>query len=86
MARLLLDNLEDDLTLKLAQRAAEHERSVEDEVRAILRAEVGPGDTASKPGLGTRIAALFAEANPDGFEFESDQLRSDRLRRFHLDE
>ena len=41
MAHLLLDNLEDDLTLKLAQRAAEHERSVEDEAREILRAAVG---------------------------------------------
>ena len=86
MARLLLDNLEDDLTAKLAARAAEHEHSVEDEAREILRAEVGLSDPPSKPGLGTRIAAIFAEANPDGFEFDRDLLRPNLHRRSHPDE
>ena len=76
MAHLLLENLEDDLAVKLAERAAKHRRSVEEEAREILRAEVEPGDPLSEPGLGTRIATIFAEANPEGLEFHTDDIRS----------
>lgn len=57
MAQLLVRNLDDDIKARLRVRAAEHGRSMEEEVRVILKeaVEAGPG----KPGLGTEIAALF---------------------------
>ena len=97
MARLLLDNLEDDLTLKLAQRAAEHERSVEDEARDILRAAVGggakaePGSDAQRdqaqqaPGLGTQIATLFASVDHEGEDFVIEELRGGPPRTVRFD-
>jgi plasmid stability protein len=54
----LVRNLDDDVKAKLRVRAAEHGRSMEEEVRAILRhAVASPGQ--SSDGLGTEIAALF---------------------------
>jgi antitoxin FitA len=40
MASITVRNLEDDLKKKLRMRAAEHGRSMEDEVRNILRASL----------------------------------------------
>ncbi len=60
MAQLIVRNLEDDIKARLVDRARRHGRSMEDEVRDILRSAVAR-DIASdeKAGLGTRIAALF---------------------------
>jgi plasmid stability protein len=52
-------NLEDDVKARLRVLAAEHGRSMEEEVRAILRAAVRPPLRPSG-GLGTEIAALFS--------------------------
>ena len=41
MASLTIRNLEDDLKLRLRIRAAQHGRSMEEEVRDILRQVVG---------------------------------------------
>jgi plasmid stability protein len=59
MAQLLVRNLDDGVKARLRVRAAEHGRSMEEEVRVILREAV----TAARPktGLGTEIAALFKE-------------------------
>lgn len=58
MAQVLVRNLEEDVKRRLKRRAERHGRSMEDEVRHILRsvalAEEGPGT-----GLGSRIAARF---------------------------
>ncbi len=55
MAQLLVRNLDDDVKAKLRVRAAEHGRSMEEEVRAILRQAVE--DRQQPPrGLGTEIA------------------------------
>jgi len=58
VAQLLVRNLDDDVKARLRVLAAEHGRSMEEEVRAILRQAVDA--ERLKTGLGTRIAARFA--------------------------
>lgn len=43
MANITIRNLEDDVKTRLRVRAAEHHRSMEEEVRSILRAAVNAG-------------------------------------------
>ena len=59
MAQILVRNLDDDIKARLRVRAAEHGRSMEQEVREILRQAVD-GEPAV-PGLGTRTVTLFAK-------------------------
>jgi len=59
LAQLLVRNLEDDVKLKLKERARKHGRSTEEEVREILRAAVRDG-LEPEYGLGSQIAAIFA--------------------------
>jgi plasmid stability protein len=57
MAQLVVRNLEDSVKKRLQRRAAKHGRSMEEEVRDILRSaakEDGPSE-----GLGTAIAKRF---------------------------
>ncbi|MGB5136339.1 MAG: plasmid stabilization protein [Prochlorococcaceae cyanobacterium] len=64
MAQLLVRNL--DLAVKdaLRRRAQRHGRSMEEEVRVILRRAVESDDLPpGSMGLGSRIAALFAEVD-----------------------
>jgi plasmid stability protein len=58
MAQLVVRNLDDTVKEKLRRRAAAHGRSMEEEVRAILRDAVKE-EARQKGGLGTEIAALF---------------------------
>ena len=58
MAQLLVRNLDEDLKLRLKQRARRHGRSTEEEVREILRSAV-MAEEAALP-LGSRIRARFA--------------------------
>jgi plasmid stability protein len=61
VAQFVVRHLEDDVAEKLKKRAKRHARSMEDEVRHILRAAAQEGiHTALK--LGTRIAARFRRA------------------------
>jgi plasmid stability protein len=57
VAQLVVRNLEDEVKAQLRERAARHGRSMEEEVREILR-EATKED--SNEGLGTRIVALFS--------------------------
>jgi antitoxin FitA len=57
MAQLLVRNLDDDVKARLRIRAAQHGRSMEEEIRVILR-QVLESDQP-QTGLGTEIAALF---------------------------
>ena len=58
MAQFVVRNLEEDVAKKLKQRAKRHARSMEDEVRHILRTAVQ--ERAEPPRkLGTRIAQRF---------------------------
>jgi plasmid stability protein len=58
MAQLVVRNLDDEVKAKLRRRAAVHGRSMEEEVRAILRDAVKE-EARPTGGLGTEIAALF---------------------------
>jgi plasmid stability protein len=58
MAQLVVRNLEDDVKAKLQQRARQHGRSTEEEVREILRNAVRTEPQQSEP-LGQRLHALF---------------------------
>jgi len=60
MAQLLVRNLDEDVKARLRVLAAEHGRSMEEEVRVILRQAVD-GPLKPSGGLGTEIAALFKE-------------------------
>jgi plasmid stability protein len=65
LAQFLVRNLEDDVAEKLKTRARRHARSMEDEVRHILRAAVRERATPA-PKLGTRIAQRFRRAGLSG--------------------
>jgi plasmid stability protein len=71
VAQLVVRNLEQSVKARLQRRAKRHGRSMEEEVREILRNAVNdPGPPA--PRLGTRIAALF---KGKGIDFEIPELR-----------
>ncbi len=59
MAQLVVRNLEDEVKAQLRDRAARHGRSMEEEVREILR-DAMTKDKPEGSGLGTRIAARFS--------------------------
>lgn len=58
MAQLLIRNLDDDVKVKLRDRARKRGRSTEEEVREILRNAVRDEAQPSEP-LGKRLRALF---------------------------
>jgi plasmid stability protein len=66
MAVLTIRAFEEGLKAKLRIRAAEHGRSMEAEVRAILAAVLTKSD--SGPGVGTRIRQRFADVDDVSFE------------------
>ena len=71
MAQFVVRNLEEDVAKKLKQRAQRHARSMEDEVRHILRTAVQQrGEPAQK--LGTRIARRFRKS---GLRTDVPELR-----------
>jgi plasmid stability protein len=61
MAQFIVRNLEDDVKARLKRRAAHHKRSMEEEVRHILRDAVKQQNQRVAK-LGSRIAARFAKA------------------------
>ena len=85
MAQIVVRKLESDVKDKLARQAREHGRSMEEEVRAILRAAVAGNDTHGE-GLGTRIARRFAEIGFTDDEVASLELRGGRLHEVSFDE
>jgi plasmid stability protein len=58
MGQLVVRNLEDSVKEQLRRRAKAHGRSMEEEVRDILRA-AAKVSVKNAPGLGTQIAARF---------------------------
>jgi plasmid stability protein len=65
MSTLTVRNLDDDLKTRLRVRAAQNGRSMEAEVREILRASLS---TQPRTGLGTRIHKRFAGLGLDEIE------------------
>ncbi len=64
MAQFVVRNLDDDVKAALKRRARAHGWSMEEEVRRILRSAVNE-PPADSTGLGTRIAARFADVGLD---------------------
>ena len=65
MAQVIVRKLEDAVKRKLQRRAARHGRSMEEEIRDILRDAVKEEGRARK-GLGTEIAELFKGIGLEG--------------------
>jgi plasmid stability protein len=82
MAQLIVRNLEEDVKLRLQRRAARHGRSMEEEVRDILR-NVLRDDVRPLPPLGSRLRARFAGR---GLEREIPELHGDEARAATFDE
>lgn len=61
MASITIRNLDDSLKEALRRRAAAHGRSMEEEVRRILDAEVHRDSRRPGEGLGTWIVRRFSE-------------------------
>ena len=59
MAQFIVRDLEDDVKARLKRRAERHGRSMEEEVRDILR-NAAKNESLPLPRLGSRIAARFA--------------------------
>jgi plasmid stability protein len=62
----LVIKLENDVIEKLRQRAANHGRSMDEEVREILRNVVSASDENSAVGLGTQLTEIFRGIGIDG--------------------
>jgi len=82
MAQLVVRNIEAEVKRKLQRRAVRHGRSMEEEVRDILR-DAAKEEEVSGRGLGTEIAALFAKCGLDtdipelrGYEIKPAQFKS----------
>jgi plasmid stability protein len=76
-ARILVRNLEEEVKARLRRRAQRHGRSMEEEVRDILRNAVKDEDGPAAP-LGSRIAARFRGF---GLEVEIAEQRGRPVRR-----
>jgi plasmid stability protein len=76
MAQLVVRNLEAGIKLRLQRRAKRHGRSMEEEVRDILRDAAKEEETPLR-GLGTEIASLFSK---DGLEADVPELRGQRIK------
>ena len=76
MAQFIVRQLEEEVKLRLKRRAARAGRSVEEEVRHILRNAVKQGGTAT-PRLGSRMAARFAKV---GLTTDLPELRGQPTR------
>jgi antitoxin FitA len=59
MAQLVVRNIEDEVKERLVQRARRHGRSMEEEVRVILRDAVQELPCPPEPDFGTQFSAFF---------------------------
>jgi len=81
MAQLIVRNIEDEVKDRLAQRARRHGRSMEEEVRDILRDAVSNDRKAApETGLGTRLAAFFQARGLDMDAPDMDALEIEELK------
>ena len=68
MAQLLVRNIEESVKRRLKKRAEQHGRSLEGEVREILREAASPPKAADQPDqkdFGTRFASYFQNIGVD---------------------
>ena len=76
MAQFVVRNIENAVKARLQRRAKRNGRSMEEEVRDILRSAVHEEDVPAG-GLGTEISALFAKA---GLDSEIPELRGHAIK------
>ena len=76
MAQLIVRNLENAVKARLQRRAKRHGRSMEEEVRDILRNATNEEDIPAG-GLGTEISALFTKV---GLESDVPELREHEIK------
>jgi len=76
VARLVVRNLEAGIKLRLQRRARRHGRTVEEEVRVILRDAAREEEIPAR-GLGTEIASLFRKC---GLETDIPELRGQGIK------
>ena len=81
MAQLVVRNIEGGVKSRLQRRARRHGRSMEEEVRDILRDAVKEEQT-SAGGLGTEIASLFANC---GLDTDIPELRGYEVKPTRFD-
>ena len=82
MAQLVVRNLEQSVKVRLQKRAKRHGRSMEAEVRDILRNAANEAEKPSK-GLGSEIASLF---EGKGHDFEVQEMRGYPVKPASFDE
>jgi antitoxin FitA len=76
MAQFVVRNLENAVKVRLQRRARRHGRSMEEEVRDILRNAVNEREIPGG-GLGTEISTLFSRT---GIDFEIPELRGNAIK------
>jgi plasmid stability protein len=76
MAQFVVRHLEDEVKARLKRHAERHGRSMEEEVRQILRNAAKESNRA-QPKLGSRIAARFSKT---GLAGDLPELRGDAAR------
>jgi len=76
MAQLVVRKIEDGVKTQLQRRAKRNGRSMEEEVRDILRNAVVSSEIPTG-GLGTEISALFAKA---GLDHDIPELRGHDIK------
>ena len=76
MAQFVVRNIENAVKDRLQRRARRNGRSMEEEVRDILRDAVN-GEDVPAGGLGTEISALFAKV---GLDSDIPELRGHEIK------
>lgn len=76
MGQLVIRNIENSVKARLQRRAKRHGRSMEEEVRDILRNVVNK-DEVPAGGLGTEISSLFSKA---GLDSDIAELRGHKIK------
>ncbi len=82
VAQLIVRNIENSVKERLRQRARKHRRSMEDEVREILRNSVNQDETA-RTGLGSEISSLFTKT---GLDRDIAEFRGEKIEPASFDE
>ncbi|HWY70165.1 MAG TPA: hypothetical protein VNX88_15970 [Terriglobales bacterium] len=77
MGQLVVRNLENAVKERLQRRARRNRRSMEEEVREILRNAVNRDDEGSARGLGSEISSLFTKA---GLDSDIAELRGNQIK------
>lgn len=79
MATLLIRNLPEATKRALRKRAAANGRSMEEEARLILGAEMRRVPVSKRPGLGTRLAEIFDGIGPLEIPPRNNKMRKPPL-------